>query len=82
MSTSVRRRLATQIPPVVHPESTDVLLTPADVCLRLRISRKTLQRMNHGCPPAISYVKTRGGYRYRRAALEFYISQHEVKAVA
>jgi hypothetical protein len=48
MSTSVRRRLATQLPPAVHLESPDALLTTAEVCLRLRISRKTLQRITNG----------------------------------
>ena len=60
----------------------DRLLTPAEVCLLLSISKKTLDRLRLQKPPALSYIKLRGGFRYRRAAVDFYINRNEVKAVA
>jgi excisionase family DNA binding protein len=65
--------------PALNP---DKLLTPAEVCQFLNISTKTLERMRLQHPPAISYVRVRRGFRYRRGAVEAYVNHNEVKAVA
>ncbi len=71
--------LPASVVPSAHP---DRLLTPAEVCQILNISKKTLDRMRLQRPPAISYVRVRGGFRYRRAAVDAYVCRNEVKAVA
>jgi len=64
----------------VPASNPDKLLTPAEVCQFLNISTKTLDRMRLERPPAISFVRVRRGYRYRRGAVEAFVARHEVKA--
>jgi excisionase family DNA binding protein len=60
----------------------DRLLSPQEVCELLNISTKTLERMRLERPPAISYVRVRRGFRYRRGAVDAYVSRNEVRAGA
>jgi excisionase family DNA binding protein len=53
----------------------EILLTPAQVCERLQISRKTLERL---ClSRALGFVRVGGRYRFRESALAFYLGRSE-----
>jgi excisionase family DNA binding protein len=56
------------------------LLSSKEVCSRLKISTKTLQRIcKRG---AINFIRISGSlYRFRPAAVELFLSRSEVKAV-
>jgi excisionase family DNA binding protein len=58
----------------------DRLLSSKEVCSRLNISTKTLQRIcKRG---AINFIRISGSlYRFRPAAVELFLSRSEVKAV-
>ena len=78
-SDSPRRRL------IIQAAQPDDLLSPAFVCSILGISRKTLYRMNRLTPPAIPIVRigpTGKTFKYRRGAVEYYVSSHEIKATS
>lgn len=51
------------------------LLTPAQVCAKLAISRKTLQRMCQNSH--LSFLRVNGSYRFRETAIELYITRQE-----
>jgi len=55
----------------------DRLMSSSEVCAYLHISRKTLQRyVRDGL---ISYVRFRGILRFRKSAVDYFVSQNEVK---
>ncbi len=58
----------------------DSLLSSKEVCSRLNISAKTLQRIcKRG---AINFIRISGSlYRFRPAAVELFLTRSEVKAV-
>ena len=64
------------------PFDADELMDAAWVCKRLGISRRSLYRMLLEHPPALSYLRVgpKGRrYKFRRGAIEAYISRREVK---
>jgi excisionase family DNA binding protein len=54
---------------------TEKLLTPAQVCEQLQISRKTLQRL---CATrALGFVRVGGSVRFRESAITYYVGKAE-----
>ncbi len=52
------------------------LLTPDDVCSRLQISRKTLQRLTGG--RQIGFIRVGNQVRFRETALDLYLTRREL----
>jgi excisionase family DNA binding protein len=73
---SISRKAA---PDDFDPES---LMTPAEVCGMLSISRKTLQRWCHSKPPKITYIRLSASeIRFRRQLIDFFLQQREIAGV-
>ena len=53
-------------------------LTSRDVCALLKISSKTLERLRK--KRALNFVRLGGAYRFRRSAVDLFLSQREVTA--
>jgi excisionase family DNA binding protein len=65
------------VPPAVE----DHLLSWKEVCTRLDISRKTLQRLCQR--KQINYIRiSESLYKFRPAAIDLFIAKREVKAAA
>ena len=66
--------------PVAAPEQ---LLTPAEVCSILRVSRRTLRRWCAGKRPKLTYIQlSPNSIRFRRQLIEWFIETHEVDEAA
>lgn len=66
------------LPSAVFPS--DSLLTPEQVCERLAVCRKTLQRICNA--KQIAFVRVGGSIRFRPSAVEYYIASRTTKAAA
>jgi hypothetical protein len=69
----------------VDPSNADDLVTPAYVCERLKISRKTLYRMNRQNPPVLPIIRTGPNgrtIRYRNSSFQYYLATREVKGAS
>jgi excisionase family DNA binding protein len=53
-------------------------LTTRDVCAALKISPKTLERLRKR--RALNFIRVGGAYRFRRSAINLFLSQREVMA--
>ena len=66
--------------PVQHVEN---LLTAAEVCVILRVSRKTLYNYTHtyeGRPPILPSISLRGAVRFRPQSIEEFVRMRETEA--
>jgi len=55
------------------------LLTPKQVCERLAVSRRTLQRLTD--ERLISFVRVGGQVRFRESVVELYVTKEEIPAI-
>jgi excisionase family DNA binding protein len=77
---SARNSAPSVLPPAVE-DRPEVLLSSREVCDRLNISAKTLQRLCQR--KQINYVRMSDTlYRFRPGAVELFLAKREVKAAA
>lgn len=65
-----------------HIFSPETLMTGAEVCDLLRITRRTLRQWCHSKPPKLSYIVL-GPHTvmFRRQLIEYFLKQREIRGI-